>query len=218
MTVLDMHYDFKVKYNRIDTSSRKSFLSQELDWLLNGAQTQYVLSRLQMQGLPEGQRNLDDIRTVIAESSVTPVNNEVAFPPDQIVLLKAEANVTKAGCGTKWVRIFTMPHDDYHQYDTFAKSSFEWEELNAEYRNGRYLLFPTDFTVNTVKFTYVRTPRPIFYALSPYRTPGGELRSGTQDCELPPHTHEAIVDLAVANAIISEDGSLPSRLAKLEIQ
>lgn len=215
-----MHYSFKQKFNSLDTSARRSFQTQEIDWLLNEAQMQYVLSRLDRssQGLTEGQRNLDDIRPLFAEATVTPSNNTVSFPPDLLMNIKVEARVTKPGCGTKVIRVFNMAHDDTHERDVFVQSSFEWEELNAEYRGGNLLLFPTDFVVNEVYFTYIRKPPLMHYALQPYRLPSGELLNGVIDCILPDHTHYAIVDFAVANAITDLSGDLQSRYQKMTIQ
>lgn len=212
MQVLDMHYDFKRKFNALDTSQRRSFQPQEIDWLLTEAQRQFVLSRLMGQGLVEGQKFLDDIRTLIKDSEIVPVDNGAPFPQDQLILLKAEAQCTKEGCGTKWIRIFNMSHDPIHETDAFAKSSFEWEELNAEYRDGAYKLFPTDFTVSKVRFTYVKDPARIYYAPTGYKLPNGTTVTGIADCQLPSHTHDAIVSLAVSNAIVDLQGDLSSRL------
>jgi hypothetical protein len=220
MKILDMHYDFKRKFNVLDTSARRSFQTQEIDWFLNEAQYQFVLSRLdrQSQGLSEGQRNLDDLRTLFKDLTAPVTNNEAFFPPDQLVSIKIEAKVTKQGCGTKVIRVYNMAHDDTHERDTFVQSSFEWEELNAEYRRGKLLLFPTDFTVEEVYFTYVKNPPLMYYALQPYRLPSGDLLSGIVDCELPEHTHHTIVDFAVAGAMTDLSGDLQSRYQKMTIQ
>lgn len=218
MKILDMHYDFKRKFNMLDTSARRSFQTQEIDWLLNEAQVQFVLLRLRSQGLPEGQRNLDDLRPLFKDEMVIPVNNEASFPPDLFLTVKVEAKVTKEGCGTKRIRVFNMAHDDTHERDTFVQSSFEWEELNAEYRQGKLFLFPTDFVINEVYFTYIKNPPLMYYALQPYRLPSGDLLSGIVDCELPQHTHNTIVDMAVANAITDMSGDLQSRYQKIAIQ
>lgn len=202
----------------LDTSARRSFQTQEIDWLLNEAQVQFVLLRLRSQGLPEGQRNLDDLRPLFKDETVIPVNNEASFPPDLFLTVKVEAKVTKEGCGTKRIRVFNMAHDDTHERDTFVQSSFEWEELNAEYRQGKLFLFPTDFVINEVYFTYIKNPPLMYYALQPYRLPSGDLLSGIVDCELPQHTHNTIVDMAVANAITDMSGDLQSRYQKIAIQ
>lgn len=204
----------------LDTSSRRSFQTQEIDWLLNEAQLQFVLLRVDRrgQGLPEGQRNLDDLRPLFKDVAVDPVNNEASFPPDLFLSLKVEARVTKEGCGTKRIRVFNMAHDDEHEKDTFTQSSFEWEELNAEYRNGKLLLFPTDFVVEKVYFTYIMRPPMMHYALQPYRLPSGDLLNGIVDCILPEHTHNTIVDMAVANAMTDMQGDLQSRYQKIAIQ
>lgn len=211
MQVLDMQYDFKRKFNALDTSQRRAFQPQEIDWLLTEAQRQVVLSTLVADGLPEGQLVLDDIRTLIVDLEVTPVNNVASFPPDQLIMLKAEALVSKEGCGTKWIRVFNMSHDPIHERDAFAQSSFEWEELNAEYRDGAYKLFPTDFTVSKVRFTYVKDPGRIYYAPTGYKLPNGTTVTGIRDCVLPEHTHDRVVSLAVRNAMVDLSGELSSR-------
>lgn len=220
MQILDMHFAFKQKFNSLDTSSRRSFQPQEIDWLLNEAQTQFVLSRadFRTQGLSEGQRILDDLRPLFTDATVVPVSNLASFPPDLLLSLKVEARVTKPGCGTKVIRVFNMAHDDEHQKDTFTQSSFEWEELNAEYRQGSLLLFPTDFTIDDVVFTYIKNPPLMHYAPTPYRLPSGVVLTGIVDCILPIHTHNTIVDMAVANATVDMSGDLQSRFQKLTIQ
>lgn len=217
MTIADMHYKFKQGFNALDTSTRRSFLSQEIDWLLNDAQYQFVLGIIskQAQGLVEGQRNLDELRTLILTEEIDVVDNRFSFPDNQLLKLRIEALASKEGCPNKWIRVYTESHDDLYNENPFAKSSFEWEELNGEYVNGGVLLSPTDFTVSRVRVTYIQTPPLMYYAVPPYRLPGGQLLSGVQDCILPESTHRQIVDLAVFFATADRDGSLSSRQTKL---
>ena len=47
MDVKSMHYDFKLKMDRVDTLSNPDFNIAEIDWLLNEAQLVFVKNRFQ---------------------------------------------------------------------------------------------------------------------------------------------------------------------------
>lgn len=96
-------------------------------------------------------------------------------------------------------------HDDEFEEGNFSKSSFEWRTVNAVFfENG--IKFYTDgtFTITSFLLSYLRRPAYIHnaedYSGTQYNLPGGATLTGTQDCELPAHTHREIVDIAVALA------------------
>ena len=51
MTINEMHYDFKVKIDKVDSMSKKNFLPNEIDWIINEAIQIFVKQRY-------GQNNL----------------------------------------------------------------------------------------------------------------------------------------------------------------
>ena len=70
MTVQDMHYDFKMKLNKLDSQQLRNFLIPEIDWLLNEAQELFVKWVAEPRipnglGLETNQRSIDDIRVLM---------------------------------------------------------------------------------------------------------------------------------------------------------
>lgn len=45
MTIQDIHYDFKVKIDKVDSLSKKNFLANEIDWIVNEAIKIFVKQR-----------------------------------------------------------------------------------------------------------------------------------------------------------------------------
>lgn len=220
MTIQEMRYEFKRKFEVIDSQQRKRLLGQEIDLILNEAELVFVktIFTKSRQGLQAGQRDLSDIRTLIVPEYDAPiVNNTALLAQDNMFFLNAKVKATKTGCGTKNFRVYTEQHDDLHEEDYFTKSSFEWEEVNAELNRDGLLLYVTDFVVNNCYITYIKRPRRIYLATTPYRLPSGEVLSGVVSSELPEHTHPEIVDIAVTLAKINEEGSLPSRQVKQQL-
>ena len=45
MTIKEMTYDFKIKLDKVDSLSKKNFLPNEIDWILNEAIALFVKQR-----------------------------------------------------------------------------------------------------------------------------------------------------------------------------
>lgn len=215
MTIQEMHYEFKRRYERLDSQQRRRLLRQEIDLALNNAQLVFVkrIHSKQLQGISAGQRDLSDIRTLIIPDQSQPISEDtVAFADDHMYFRRAIVRASKEACESeKSFRVYVEQHDDLHEENIFSQSSFEWEEINAELVNSGLKLYPSDFTVDECFITYIKTPRRMYLATQPYRLPSGTLLSGTQDCELPEHVHTEVVDLAVTLARANETASLTSR-------
>ena len=101
MTVQEMHYDFKMKLNKIDSQQYRNLRIQEIDWLLNEAQELFVkkvaFPRLyQITGFETSQRNIDDIITlVIEDKEINVVNDYVALPDEYMFFVRGYVNAKK---------------------------------------------------------------------------------------------------------------------------
>jgi hypothetical protein len=220
MTIQDIHYDIKQKLNKIDSQQRPNLLIPEIDWKINEAIGLFVKMVAQPRmfsylGFEVNQRSIDDIRTLVVDSAYTSTglaSNMFTLPVDYQHFLNAYVLIEKEGCSTsKRVRVYLVEHDDMFQENSFSKSSFEWEEVNAVF-NENGLQFYTDgsFTITQVSLSYIKKHPYVHNAANfrngTYTLPSGVILTGTQDLLLPEHTHSEIVDLAVA--IISGDLSL----------
>ena len=45
MTVENMHFDFKMKLNKVDSAKNRNFRPEEIDWLLNEAMDIFIKQR-----------------------------------------------------------------------------------------------------------------------------------------------------------------------------
>lgn len=204
-----MHYDIKMKVNKVDSQSYRNFLIPQLDWILNEAQELFIKMIAMprninsLSGFELNQRTIDDIKSIVVpDYIVTPVNNVVTLPQNYMFYIKSTAKISKGDCKDKDAVVVVRQTEDLAEISPFDKSSFEWRTINAVFNSTGIKIFTdSTFTVDKLSITYIRKPAYIHNAQKfnsgTYLLPGGQLLSGKQDCELPPHTHREIVDIAV---------------------
>lgn len=214
MTIGEMHYDFKQKWNKIDSQQNRNFKVPEIDWKLNEAYEIFVKSIAEPRvnnhlGFEINQRSIDDIRTVVVNDfDITPVKlsdkvYQVTLPENYMFYVSANLIISRSDCQDRVARAYVRQHDDRFETSPFDDSSFEWKEVNIRFYDGGIKVF-TDgtFDVKSFKLNYIRKHAYIHNAQAflsgSYKMPGtGITLTGTQDCELPDHTHREIVDIAV---------------------
>lgn len=213
MDIKSMHYDYKKKLNKIDSQQYRNLRVPEIDWVLNESQELFVklIAKPRMfnhLGFERTQRTMDDIRPlVITESDstgITPITaDNYILPTDYWHYISASVTMIKEGCTNQKAKVFIRQQDDEFEQSPFDKSSFEWRTVNGIFVNNKIKLF-TDgsFTNEKLYLGYIKKPVYIhnadsYNALVGYNLPDGTNLSGTQNCELPDHTHREIVDIAV---------------------
>lgn len=218
MTVQDMHYDFKSKLNKIDSQQYKNLKIPEIDRYLNEACGIFIKLIAEPRinnhlGFEVNQRSTDDIRTLVKGESITSfsTSSEPGFvdsiasatiPEDYMFYVSSEAIISKSGCDDRKATIHIRQHNDDFQESPFDNSSFEWREVNALFEGNNIKLYLNSFSVKKLNLKYIRKHAYIHYAQGfqpggTYTLPSGIVLTGTQDCELPDHTHAEIVDIAV---------------------
>jgi hypothetical protein len=211
MTIKDMHYDFKKKFNKVDSQKNRNLLVPEIDWFLNEAEEIFIKivafpkfrTRL---GFEVSQRTIDDIYSIVVESSpITVAANIIALPPDYRYFARCRVLMTKGACVDAEGVLFIREHRDLFEESSFYKGSFEWREVNGIYQEAGIRTF-TDgtFTITEAILTYIRKTEYMHNAADfpggTYTLPSGIVLTATSDCELPEQTHREIVDIAVALA------------------
>lgn len=207
MTIKDMHYDFKKKLNKTDSQQNRNLLIPEIDWTLNEAKDLYVKivafpKRYEGLGFEIGQRTIDDIKTIVEPSTcIDVVNNVVTLPEDYMFYVSGEVLMNKGNCLDVKGNLIIRQHNDSFEDSPFDESSFEWRTVNGVFNRDGIRLFNKDFTVSKLCISYIRKMKYIHNAEEfrngQYKLPSGQILSGSQDCELPEHTHSEIVDIAV---------------------
>jgi hypothetical protein len=214
MDIKGMHYDVKQKLNKGDSQQYRNLRVPEIDWSLNEAYEIFVKTiaepRFKVgQGFEANQRTIDDIRTLVVDNflivptQINPTTWVATLPENYMFHVSSYVTATKSRCGTKSCRTILRQHDDIHEESPFDSSSFEWGEVNIRFfKDGIKIFTDGSFTPTELRLDYIRKPAYIhnaqdFLPTTSYTLPDGTVLTGTQDCELPEHTHREIVDIAV---------------------
>lgn len=206
MSIKRMHYDFKKKFNKLDSQGNRNLLVPEIDWALNEAHDIFVAliaePRLKNHlGFETSQRSIDDIRTIVETACSDPSEGLISLTDDYLYFVRGKCSTRKGNC-TSTARLLIKQHDDMFEESPFDRSSFEWQEVTALF-NSQGLQAQTDgtFDIDEACITYIRRT-PYMHNAEDYRggtytLPSGEVLTGFLDCELPEATHREIVDIAV---------------------
>lgn len=208
MTIKEMHYDFKTKLNKIDSSGNRNLTVPEIDHLLNLALELFVeniafprKSGLNIKGFEKGTRNIEEIRPLVKTTSFTKSGDYFLIPDSYWFYVKSEAICSKSNCSNISITPTVRQHDDDFQNDVFNKSSFEWRELNITFDQNGIKPYINDFSVDTLNVTFIEKHPYLHnaedYTGGTYTKLDGTILTGTQDCLLIDSTHKYIVDIAV---------------------
>lgn len=210
--ILNMHYDFKQKLNKVDSQKYADLEIPEIDWKLNDALDMLI----QMIAFPRifrgnsfevSQRTIDDLsKIVVSKFEVTPEKIDdkryrIPLPENYKHHLSSSVFCSKGSC-QKVFRTTVIQHDDRYENDPNYKSSFEWEEVNISFTSlGIIVTTDGTFTVDKFYLDFLRKPQYMHGAGAfiggRYILPDGVTElTGYQNCELPA-LHREIVDLAV---------------------
>src|SRR6187402_995104 len=214
MDIKGMEYDFKQKLNKVDSQQYRNLRIPEIDWSMNEAIEIFIKSIAEPRqnnflGFETSQRTIDDLRTIVINDFVLSPTLEadgsyyVEIPEDYMFYISANVTIDKLNCGPKTARAIVRQHDDRFQDSPFDKSSYEWGEVNIRfYEKGIKIFTDSTFTVQQLRLNYIRKHLYVhntqdFLPTQSYTLPDGTVLTGTQNCELPEHTHREIVDIAV---------------------
>lgn len=211
MDVRGMHYDIKQKINKVDSQQYRNLRVPEIDWKLNEGVDIFIKSVAEPRinnhlGFEVNQRTIDDIRTLVKNDVSLTESQTLYFdlPNDYMFFVSGHVILEREGCEKDRVaRLIIRQHDDRHEESPFDKSSYEWKEVNGRFVGNQIRLFTDDtFTIKELRIDYIRKHAYIhnaqdFLPGGTYNLPDGTTLTGSQDCELPEHTHREIVDIAV---------------------
>lgn len=208
MTTREMHYDFKRKFNKIDSQKNRNLLVPEIDWLLNEAAELFVKKVATPKvenglGFESSQRITEDLKTIVKPGTwLNVVNNVISLPVDYLYFVRCRVKLSKNNCKSKEGVLYIREHRDLFEESNFYNGSFEWREVNGVFTDQGIQSF-TDgtFTIDQAKLTYIRK-WPYFHNAQDftggsYTNLNGVVLTGTVPCDLPEHVHREIVDIAV---------------------
>jgi len=225
MNITELHYDFKIKADKVDSLKTRNFLPAEIDWILNLAIQNFVDNKYNdfetKQDLVDQLSSLTIKCPTTEQPAVTPNYlggaygvyemklTDLAFQYLHLVRLNALAS--KEGCTSKIMKGNSVTHDvlDKVLLSPFEGPSFEWirlpylfgkEDSVNSTNSSIYFYTKNEFTLTSIYPEYLKIPNQVYFG--GYNSLNGQYVIGNPqvNCDLPQAFHRRIVDIAVAEA------------------
>jgi hypothetical protein len=183
MNIAEMHWDFKLKANKLDSNHKKDLSTQEIDHFLNLAQTYFFESiyagnfaRLQKFGFESIQQTIDILSNFIPKNGQSmPITNFgegkyfVSFKDLNYKYAHLIRTHLNTSCGE--ISVSIEQHDDLNFLlkDEFKKPSTKWKralgviQSDDEYSSGLLIYTDPTTSVDSVILEYLRCPSKLFY-------------------------------------------------------
>lgn len=215
-SIRELHYQFKLNMDRVDSLSNPDFNVAEIDWLLNEAQLIFVKQRMnpssnpKQRGFEQSQKRIDDLGNLVIkyplQDGVTPLNPasgiyevplvNLSFQYLYLISSWVDAEITP-GC-TKKVPLKFTQHDDYRYAleDPFNSAGEEFIPYNigrASNSSNEALYIYSPYTISKVYIEYIKVPQRVSYGTYQYLD---GVTYPEQTLETSPSTHQEIVDIA----------------------
>lgn len=216
MTIEELHYQFKITLNKVDSAQRLSFNDAEIDWLINEAQKIFIKQRVDGHsfnklGLDESQKRIDDLTAIhikfpqqplIATSApttqqicgrtvyITVMNiNQLTFPYFRLTRIVA----IKSGVHHKTMIVSTNDLDEY------LKSPFHLTKSHVLVNMGNNRIYVYSLApITHLLLEYIKLPIAVSKGTYTYLD---NTTRPAQTLELSEHTHSEIIDIAVLLAL-----------------
>lgn len=208
MTVTEMHLQFKLGYDKLDSANYPDILPEEIDYLLNKAQDRFVKQRygknnIKRESFEEIQKRTDDLKALVKTAILTPLpsNSEnidpnaqfVELPIDYWFTVQERCNIGHPTCHNnsiiETVEVRVIDHDNFNKImsNPFEKPNNS-KILRMMAYNQTELIHAPRVTIFDYYLRYIKKPVRISITTS-------------TNCELSDHTHEEIVNEAVSIAL-----------------
>lgn len=215
MTISEMHTAFDLELDKVNSLQYPSFTTVERDYFINQGIRKFVKTRYsgtnsKREGFEQTQKRIDDLRTLVREVSV-PCTITGAIKPNGYVLtspglshanfldtywlsLGEEVTITPIGGSAIRQGVTEVTADEYrfeidNPYSSFRLHYGQAKPLRIFYNNTIEFISDATYAVNTAYVRYIKAP-----AIVSYTAP-------VVSCDLPEHTHDEIVALAVQMAL-----------------
>jgi hypothetical protein len=191
MLITEMHYDFKIKADKVDSLRNENFEPFELDWLINEAQliflkTRTALNNVYQAGFEKIQKRVDDLSTLLVKFPEQPAlsvplllnsNGVYELKLNRLThkyfqLQRVEVEITKPNCGSKRVRKSEFARENNIGNiltNPYEKPSFEWSSVPHQFGRSSdgesasiYFYTNNEFTVSACYPEYLKMPKRVW--------------------------------------------------------
>ena len=214
MTIAEMHIAVKLELDKTASLELPAFEPEEISYWLNSSIRRFVKSRYggannKGTGFEETQKRTDDIRTLIERETVTTPSSSSDYPNGYIYTLPVEGSgvgsenywvtlseqcMISVDGTTSLVGITECTMDEYRQKldDPYSEHILHYQTakpLRLFDNESVVLITDGNYTITSYYLTYLKKPAEVQLS--------GSLVIGV-NCDLPEHTHDEIVKLAVS--------------------
>lgn len=205
MTIQEMHNEFYLRVDKLDSSSLPEFTTQEVDKLLNIAilrfvKTRYGINNIYRAGFEEIQKRTEDLKNLVKTSHINTTLNatennvyNVDLPNDWMIYLRGRVTITKPNCPSILTSINIVQQDDLETVKTDPFNKPDSFNIVGYFEDGKlYLLSDGSVSIPNAKLTYLSYPVIVVHP---------DTGNPAVDCNLSEFTHDEIVELAVKLAL-----------------
>lgn len=223
MTIAEMHVAFKLELDKTSSFDIPAYEPEEIDFWLNNAISKFVKTRYsglntKAQGFEQTQKRIDDLRTLVREATLSGVNlttgvsntnkpnsfvaDLTKLTDDYMFALSEEVTIsyndirTPTVASIKRVGVKEATIDNYRALidNPYSEHILHYENaqpLRLFIGNDVELITDGNYSVTAYHIRYLTYPATVDVDSSP----------AAVDCDLPTHTHEEIVKIAVSMAL-----------------
>lgn len=218
------HYNFKLRYNKIDSQHKKDLNPAEIDEILNDAikiwtENQYSGNNITKQGAEIVQQKIDNLSSLLVQFPIQPAITSTLvtegvyeFPLSTtkgliypyLHLMRPYGKIT--GCSEK-VKIEVVQHDDlsFVLDDPFRRpSNGFFKRLVATFGKSSipgiessFFVYTNGFTIDSLYPEYYKKPNIV--SIGGYKDINNVTKAKVE-CDLPEPYHTQIIDIAVQEA------------------
>ena len=216
MTIQEMQYEFKLRYNEVDTQDRKDLNPAEIDAFLTDAAL--IKTKMLYREAEQTQGNMDALSTLLVYSPTVEqpvvgpqpaVDNVYEFKTSDFALPYMHlyrADISVSECSDKLSLVIIQQDDLSNKLSNYhTRPSLKWRRAigvigRSSDGNGEsiYVHSNGEYTVNGIYPVYLKIPNTI--TIGGYIGIDGNTRTAT-NCDLPEYVHTEVVDLAVQIAL-----------------
>jgi hypothetical protein len=203
MTISEMHIAVKLDLDKTSALDVPAYEPEEIDFWLNRAIRDFVKTRysgvnFKKESFEQTQKRTDDLRTLV-DSAFILLNRYGVSKPNSYrgsiegvdrywLAVGEEADIVVNGT-TSRVGVTQCTQDEYRQKidDPYSEHILHYgsaKPLRLFYEDQVELTTDGNYTVNKYYLTYIKEPVAVSH-------------SASTDCDLPGHTHDEVVKLAV---------------------
>lgn len=213
MTISQLHQEFKIALDKVDSLNYPDILPEEIDVFLNTNILKFISQRVygnnpRREGVEETQKRFDDLITLVANYTQTsfitfiynkPNGQTANLPSDYWHTIQEDALITYT-CNNisvqETVPIYPVTHDRYNKTvrDPFNKPD-NTKVLRLGLNGTIELITGVGVILNGYNLRYIRKPAEVRYG-STYTIPTTDVQP-----DLPESTHKEWLAMAVADCL-----------------